>query len=143
MGRIPGLGLLSSVKWCARLARKHPASAHNKGFLGERYTFKACRQEKESSRGGVRNGETLIRLQERIRASRGLPVSGGSQVDESIEIIKLYCQVFFQVVGHRRRSWWGSRSDEAPIPPLIRTGASSLRPVRGCSLAGKSLSVTK
>src|SRR4030095_9358167 len=118
MGRIPGLGLLSSVKWCARLARQPPASAHNTGFLGERDTFKACRQEKESSRGGVRNGETLIRLQERIRASRGLPVSGGSQVDESIEIIKLYCQVFFQVVGHRRRSWWdkgrGEKS-EAPI----------------------------
>jgi hypothetical protein len=52
--------------------------------------------------GGVRNGETLIRLQERIRVSRGLPVAGGSQVDESIEIIKLYCQVFFQVVGNRR-----------------------------------------
>jgi hypothetical protein len=59
-------------------------------------TIEVCRQEYGSSRGGVRNGETLIRLQEQIRASRGLPVSGGSQVDESIEIIQPCCQVFFQ-----------------------------------------------
>jgi hypothetical protein len=44
----------------------------------------------------VRNGKALIRLQEQIRASRGLPVAGDSQVDESIGIIQPYCQVFFQ-----------------------------------------------
>jgi len=73
-------------------------------------TSKICRQVKESSRGGVRNGEALIRLQEQIRASRGLPVSGGSQVDESIGIMQSSCQVFFQVSGHRQRRWWGSEN---------------------------------
>jgi hypothetical protein len=76
--------------------------------------------------GVVRNGEALICLQEQIRASRGLPVSGGSQMDESIEIIKLYCQVFFQVIGHCRRSWWGSGSDEALTRMKGRIRASSL-----------------
>jgi hypothetical protein len=85
----------------------HEALLRSKqGFVGEyKDTSIVWRQGKESAREEVRNGETLIRLQERIRASRGLPVSGGSQVDESIEIIKLYCQVFFQVVGYHRRSW--------------------------------------
>ena len=43
------------------------------------------------------NSEAPICLQDHIRASRGLPVSGGSQVDKRIRIIQLCCQVFFQV----------------------------------------------
>src|SRR5687767_4359321 len=48
-------------------------------------TSKVCRPEKEGSRGGVRNGEALIRLQEQIRASRGLYLCMASQVSKRVE----------------------------------------------------------
>jgi hypothetical protein len=89
----------------------------------------------------VKNGETLIRLQEQIRASRGLPVSGGSQIEESIEIIKLCCQVFFQVVGRRRRSWWGKGRGEKSEAPIraSETEASQETTCRGRPQVDKSI----
>jgi len=107
-----GSHTLSLRRVCTRLTRKPPPhSPCRKDFPDNTGTSKVCRQGKGSSRGGVRNGEALICLQEQIRASRGLPVSGGSQVDGSIGIMKPSCQVFFQVSGHRRRSWWGKEME--------------------------------
>jgi hypothetical protein len=67
------------------LLRKPRSVGSEQSFPRRVDISKVCRQRYGSSRGGVKNDETLIRLQEQIRASRGLPVFGGSQVDESIE----------------------------------------------------------
>jgi hypothetical protein len=75
---------------------------HLLGYVANRASQRLSTSE--VCRGGIRdfkrrakNGEALICLQGQIKASRSLPVSGGLQVDGSIEIIQPYCQVFLQV----------------------------------------------